>query len=447
MSIELKQAVILCGGMGTRLGSVAKGLPKPMVPVCGIPLLQRIIDEVVNVGISRIILAAGYRSDYIEQYFKERPIEGVVITVCTEDVPLGTAGCVRSIEHLLDDNFLLLYGDIYIDFPISDLITSYYETASSACLTVRHSDHPWDSHLVDVDDSGVVREFITERIENRAYKNVANAAIYVLSKAILKWIPEGRKSDFGEDVFPRALKEGVKITTYFLSGDSFVKDMGTPDRLRDVESYVQWKLKVDAARCSVGKDVKIAFLDRDGTINKHVGHVTSCEQIELLPGVSEGIALLNLHGIRCVITTNQPVIARGLCSLEKVDEINNHLLALLGDKGARIDDIYLSPFHPETHHGEGIPELRRASFCRKPAPGMIKQAVDDLGLDLAECVMVGDSEVDIAAAKAAGIRSILVGGTNGCRYGASCSVHGLLEAAEIMVSGMGGDSRFSSLLK
>jgi histidinol-phosphate phosphatase family protein len=151
------------------------------------------------------------------------------------------------------------------------------------------------------------------------------------------------------------------------------------------------------------------FLDRDGVLNVDFGLIDRPERMQLLPGAAEAIALLNRQGIRCVVTTNQPVVARGLCTAETLEAIHDRLRSEIAAGGGKLDAIYVCPHHPETHHGEGVPALRRACRCRKPAPGLIFRACREMDLNLGASMMVGDRACDVRAGRAAGIRTVLLG--------------------------------------
>lgn len=186
--------------------------------------------------------------------------------------------------------------------------------------------------------------------------------------------------------------------------------MGTLDRLAEVERYLARKHKAEIARKNKNlTPLRVAFFDRDGTLNEPLGLITSPTQLILKPGAAENVSRLTAAGFSCYVLTNQPVIARGLCNEEDLAVIHGKLIEEIARHGGRIDGIYYCPHHPETHYGEGISSLRIACGCRKPAPGMIFQAVEEHNFDLAECVMIGDTWRDMGAAHAAGIRSVLVG--------------------------------------
>lgn len=151
---------------------------------------------------------------------------------------------------------------------------------------------------------------------------------------------------------------------------------------------------------------KAIFLDRDGVINKEKNWIHKKEDLELIKNSAEAIAMLNENGFKVIIITNQPVVARGLCTEEEVQEINDYLKNLLKDKGATVDAVYYCPHHPSA--GDN-PKYTRECECRKPKPGMILQAQKDLFIDKLEgCFIVGDKMGDLKAGNSVGCKTILV---------------------------------------
>jgi len=153
---------------------------------------------------------------------------------------------------------------------------------------------------------------------------------------------------------------------------------------------------------------RAVFLDRDGTLIVDRKGLLRAEELELLPGVAEAVAQLNQRGWRTIVVTNQPVIANGLCSEADLGRIHDELRNLLGRKGAFLDRIYFRPHHPEKGVVGERPELKLDCDCRKPKPGMIMRAAQELNLDLSACWMIGDATADLQTARNAGVRSILV---------------------------------------
>ena len=149
---------------------------------------------------------------------------------------------------------------------------------------------------------------------------------------------------------------------------------------------------------------RAAFLDRDGTIIKHVDYVYDCSQVKFIPRASEAIKLLNDNGFKVIIITNQPGVAKGYFTEETVKEINEHIQKSLVKEGAHIDKFYYCP-----HHAEGtIAEYAKECDCRKPKPGMIEKAVRELGIDLKGSFVIGDRAIDVEAGERAGCRTILL---------------------------------------
>lgn len=406
----MKQAVILCGGKGTRLGADFSHLPKPLVEVAGKPLLDHILDVAARAGISRVILAAGHLGHLIEERYRVHNPWGMEFRVHVEKQALGTAGCLHEIAEWLEEEFALLYGDVFLDFELEALLKKQDAERVVATVLTRQSDHPRDSDLLVLDGEEVVGILpkATRDLEG-IYANWGNAAVYACSRELLKFVPKDRASDIATDVFPAVLAGGGRIRAHVLEESGYVKDMGTPARLVEVERYWQRKQAAEEARVRP-REIRAVILDRDGVLLRDRGALGDPGKMEFLPQVLEGLAEMKRMGLRCFVATNQPWIARGLVTEEEVGRVHEAMVARIAAAGGRIEAVKVSPFHPETHYGEGVVELRRASECRKPRPGMLFAICEEFGISPAEAVMVGDSRVDVVAAKNAGMRSVVIGG-------------------------------------
>jgi histidinol-phosphate phosphatase family protein len=148
----------------------------------------------------------------------------------------------------------------------------------------------------------------------------------------------------------------------------------------------------------------VVFTDRDGTLNREVGYVSSRDQLRLLPGAAEGVRRLRAAGFAVVVVSNQSGVARGLTSCEGVAVVHDELRHRFAARGAALDAIYFCPHHPE----KGDPPFRRACRCRKPAPGLARRALRELGLELGRGYVVGDTVRDLGLAAAIGVPGILV---------------------------------------
>jgi len=155
--------------------------------------------------------------------------------------------------------------------------------------------------------------------------------------------------------------------------------------------------------------VQAVFLDRDGVINREVDLIWRTDQLALLPGAAEAVRRLNRAGVLAIVVTNQPVVARNLCTEEDLARLNEHLAAMLWEAaGARLDALFSCPHHPETRHPDANPLYRGPCRCRKPAIGMLEAARERFGLDFRRCFLVGDTTRDIQTGASAGCRTILV---------------------------------------
>jgi len=272
--------------------------------------------------------------EQISDHYADGMYAGVQVETFIEPKPLGTSGALHLVAERLDEEFLLVYGDVFVDFDVARLLRAGESMPSAvvATLMVRESDHPWDSHLVDVDSDGVVKEFIAKQEPGRNYRNCGNVAIYVCRRSILEFIPVDEPSDFGKDIFPVVIAGGGSLRAVELEPGGFVRDMGTPDRLSLVEEYLARKERSRIAQ-EQPKAPKVAFLDRDGTLNREVGLVSKPEQMEMIEGAAAAVGRLTASGWTCFILTNQPSIARGLCTEAELEEINQVVLSAIEDAG------------------------------------------------------------------------------------------------------------------
>ena len=185
----------------------------------------------------------------------------------------------------------------------------------------------------------------------------------------------------------------------------YIKDVGTVERIELAAKEINNGLISD--RCLKNKQ-KAIFMDRDGTINKYNGLVYKEEQFELEDCAYDAIRMINGSGYLGIIITNQPVVARGLCDIEDVENIHNKMETMLGEKGAYLDDIFYCPHHPDKGYPEENPLYKIKCHCRKPDTGMIEEAANKYNIDLSRSWFVGDTTMDIQTGKNAGLKTILV---------------------------------------
>jgi len=178
---------------------------------------------------------------------------------------------------------------------------------------------------------------------------------------------------------------------------------------------------------------KAVFLDRDGVINKG-NALTSASQLELIENAPEAVKKINDAGFLAIVVTNQPGIAKGFCTFDELDRIHEKMKKLLGEKGARLDAVYICPHHPEKGFDGEVKELKIDCDCRKPKPGLMLKAASELDVDLSQSWMIGDSETDIEAGKSAGAKTVLISDRR-LETGADIIRSNLLEAVEAILNG------------
>jgi D,D-heptose 1,7-bisphosphate phosphatase len=402
----MTQAVILAGGKGTRLRERLNGLPKPLIDIGGTPLLEHQVLLAKRCGFDRILVLVSYAADLIERFCAARDNWGIQIECINDGEPLGTAGAVLATFDRLDDEFLVVYGDTMLGVDIARFWKFHKQHREAAATLFLHpNDHPHDSDLVEIAEDGTITMFHPYPHEPGCdYPNLVNAALYVVRKsALTAWHGTPGLLDFGKDVFPQMLRAGMTLFGY--NSFEYIKDCGTPSRLdRVVADFASGKI----ARSALDVAQPCVFLDRDGTINVDIGHLAEPGRFELLPGVGEAISRLNRSDYRAVVVTNQPVLARGECTIDGLRRIHLRMDAALGRSGAYLDRLYYCPHHPDRGFPGEVASLKTVCDCRKPNTGMVDRAVADLNIARPLSWMIGDSTADILLARRAGLRSILL---------------------------------------
>lgn len=397
------KVVIMAGGKGTRIAQVNATVPKPMIPIEGKPILEYQIETLKKQGYTDIILIVGHMGNVIQKYFGDGSAFGVQISYIVEEQPLGTAGALYFLKDEIQNDFLLLNGDIIFDVDIQKFLEYHCNQRTAATILTHPNSHPYDSGIIIADDKNRVTNWLHKEDERLWYKNRVNAGLHMFSPRIFESFHEAKKCDLDRDVLKPLIKEG-ELSVY--DSPEYIKDMGTPDRyyavIEDIKSG-----KVSAK--NLKNKQKAIFLDRDGTINKYVGFLTDINEFELLDGVTEAIKMINESGYLAIVVTNQPVIARGEVSVGELQEIHNKMETLLGQSGAYIDDIFYCPHHPHKGYEGERPEYKIECECRKPKPGMLFAAAEKYNIDLRESWMIGDGENDIEAGRNAGCKVCSVG--------------------------------------
>ena len=388
----LSQALILCGGLGTRLGELTAATPKPMLPVAGRPFLDHLIQEVARYGITRIVLLAGRFGEQIVNAFHGRELHGARIEVLVEPAPLGTGGALAFAAPQLDAEFLLLNGDSWIDADLVRFARAFHDAKAgepglAAQMLLQQVPDAGRFGSVTLEGSHV-RAFLEKSPERAGKPGLINAGVYLLTREILDLIPAGTACSLEADVLPRLVAAGRVVAVAAPPGSYFI-DIGVPETF----ARVQEELPRVRTRPAV-------FFDRDGTLNRDAGYTHRVEDLVWMPGAREAVAHANAAGYLVFVVTNQAGVARGHYDEAAILSFHRAMQDQLSAVGGHIDAIEWCPHHVEAT----VEAYRRDCRRRKPGPGMLEDLLAAWPVDTTRSVMIGDTEADMQAAAAAGIR-------------------------------------------
>ena len=414
------KTVIMAGGKGTRISSIASDIPKPMIKIEGKPVLEWEIECLKNQNFTDLIITVSHLAEHIINYFGDGSKFGVSIEYFIEKSPLGNAGALFNLKDKLKEDFLLLNADTVFNINFIRFVEYHKAKKGLVTLFTHPNSHPYDSGVLIADENNSVQKWLTkEEPRPQWYQNRVNAGLHVINPVVLDMFEiKSEKIDLDRQIL-KPLCGTNKIFCY--DSPEYVKDMGTPERYEAVCN--DFRAGRVQAKNLIHKQ-KAIFLDRDGTINKYVGFLRNINDFELIPGVAEAIKQINSSGYLAIVVTNQPVIARGEVTFTQLKEIHNKMETLLGIEGAYVDGIYFCPHHPDKGYDGEIPELKIACECRKPKAGMLIKAAENFNIDLYQSWIIGDSEKDIKAGKNAGCKTALIGSEN---FNQDISVNSLLD--------------------
>ncbi|MDO8554731.1 MAG: HAD-IIIA family hydrolase [Candidatus Micrarchaeota archaeon] len=377
--MNIKQAAILAGGRGTRLGELTKDTPKPMILLNGKPFLEYLVEMLRDNGIEEIVLLLGYLPDKIMNYFGDGSKFGIKITYSVGDVEFETGKRLKNAEKLLNDIFLLMYCDNYWPLRLDKLVAQYEKHKTLSTVTVYTNKNRITKNNMLLENDCVTKY---DKSRQEPGLDAVDIGFVVIKKEAVSAMPDSNFS-LEADFYPKLIEKG-QMTAYQTDQKHYT--IGTPEKLKITEEFLA--------------DKKIVLVDRDGVINKKApkaDYVKKWQEFKFLPKALDGLRLLKERGFKVIVITNQPGIARGLVTKEDLEEIHRNMINEIKKNGGKIDAIYACM------HG-----WDDGCDCRKPKPGLLFRASDEFKFDLTKSFFITDDERDVIAGDESGCKNILI---------------------------------------
>ncbi len=382
----IDKAVILAGGLGTRLKGILGEMPKPMAPINKLPFLHYLLNYLSNQGVKEVFLCVGFQHEVIVRYFGDH-FRNIKIFYTIEKELLGTGGAIMPVLSKWREPFFLLNGDTFFEADLKSFSEAFFKLRPLASLSLKP--------VFNQDRYGAVQiegDKITSLTEKKFLASgFINAGVSILTPEIFEGKLQGDVFSYEKDLFEK------KAASHFLHGfvqDEYFIDIGIP------EDYEKAQREIPRRFFTQTHSAKFLFLDRDGVINKHLpgDYVKNIEQFEFLPGVLDALVHFSSYFTHIVVVTNQQGIGKGLYTEDDLKEVHTFMLKKITEAGGRLDAVYFCPSLEKNNDP-----------CRKPNIGMGLQAQQDFpAIDFKQSVMIGDSMSDMQFGRNIGMFTIWI---------------------------------------
>ncbi len=367
----IKQAVILCGGLGTRLGKITKTTPKPLIKIGKEPFLNSLIERLAKYRLDKILLLCSYKSNKFFKKYHNKKINNFTKIICIDEKkPLGTGGALINAKNKLANYFYLLNGDTYFDGDLLQLNENFNKKKFDVIISTKKIYNTRYGAIKE--KNNIIQEF--DNCTKKKRSNI-NLGTYIVKKNILKKFKKEPLS-FENDILPILVKKKKVQCSFFPK--NFFLDIGVNSDLKKAK-YILPKIKYPTV-----------FLDRDGVINKDTGYVSQIEKFNFTKNIFKIIKYFNRNNFLVFIATNQSGIGRGYYTEKTMKKLHNWMLKQFEKKFLRIDEIFYSPYYKSS-------KKYSSKFyfdLRKPNVGMYKQAIKKWPIDKKKMIMIGDKIVD-----------------------------------------------------
>lgn len=355
-------------------------------------LMQYQIEQLIQGGINDIAVVHNGRN-----------IPNLAWLEKTTNLICFSSDNINQIKQFVEDcdNIVFIYGACYFNVDLVRLLKFHKLNNSVATIAASHSTNIKNENLLITDGGNIVIGCEPAKAKKEYYSNLIPTALFVFSSLSFA------KLDFEslDSLINSILKGGEKFIAYKTPEVIF-----SNITIRDL-SVLEYLISSNIAESrNLKNKQKCVFLDRDGTLNKFNDFVVKPEQLIILDGVAATLVELRNRGYLLVVITNQPGIARGICSFRDIYEINNKLETVIAESGAYLDAIKFCPHHPKSGFEGEVKELKIVCNCRKPNTGLVDEAVDEFNIDISKSYFVGDTSNDTKCGKNCGCKTIEVAG-------------------------------------
>jgi D-glycero-alpha-D-manno-heptose 1-phosphate guanylyltransferase len=383
------EAIILAGGLGTRLQSVVNDLPKCLAPVAGRPFLFYVIQHLLMQKVQRIIFSLGYKHEFISDFITAE-FPNLNYEICIEEELLGTGGAIQfALQKSIENDVIVVNGDTLFRFEICSLI-QLHRTLNAICTLALKPMENFDRYgVVQIDKNGIITSFD----EKSYYENgLINAGVYIINKNKFLNLRFQNKFSFENDFLE---KEVHKSTLAATVQNNYFIDIGIPQDFHQANQDLE-KNKFDIKAINNNWTL---FLDRDGVINqeKEGAYVLNKDEFKFLEGMPELFEILSNKFKYIIIVTNQRGIGKGLMSEKDLDSVHQEMKKRIEKIGGHINAIYFAP------------DTDSKNFYRKPNIGMAIKAKQEFpDIDFGQSIMVGNNYSDMLFGKSAGMYTIFI---------------------------------------
>ncbi len=382
----VKEAIVLAGGLGTRLRSEVKALPKSMAPIRDRPFLEYLFDYLIANGVEKLILSVGYKSAAIQDHFSNR-YKHTDIEYVVEASPLGTGGAIKNaMQAVTGDYVIVTNGDSLITADIQKQYQAQLDLDADVSFALKPMKQFDRYGRITIGENHSITAFEEKQAVE---EGLINAGLYIFKRQSFDRLQFPEKFSIEKEYFESHLQSqhfiGIQTSGYFL-------DIGIPKDFAKAQYEIGLFPNIDRSWT--------LFLDRDGVINKKIDgdYVRSIDQFEVLPGVIDALQIMSQHVGKIIVVTNQQGVGKGLMSTSQVEAIHEHFKDIVKSVGVHIDALYYAPQLAEEN-----------SIMRKPNIGMAMQAKADFpDIDFNKSIMIGDSISDMEFGKGAGMHGVYI---------------------------------------